>query len=122
MKTYTKGEDFKERGDIYKTFGITLLDKETKDHVNIIKVYDEQLRDRVLKSLINSNKIDWHRLKCEEASMFSRNTKIDCGASAEVIIWHNGDNRAYAMCFACADHNITNRRGIELARKEKKEN
>ena len=65
MKTYTKGEDFKERGDIYKTFGITLLDKETKDHVNIIKVYDEQLRDRVLKSLINSNKIDWHRLKCE---------------------------------------------------------
>jgi len=34
----------------------------------------------------------------------------------------NGDNRAYAMCFACADHNITNRRGIELARKEKKEN
>lgn len=68
---------------------------------------------------MGKKEIDWDRLKCEEASPLSYNIKIDCGAPAEVIIWHNKDRRAYAMCFGCADHNIRNRGGIELARKEK---
>jgi hypothetical protein len=62
--------------------------------------------------------IFWDVLKCEEAGPCSFKTKIDCGHPAEVIVWHNGDRRAWAMCFACADHNLRNRGGIELARKE----
>lgn len=66
----------------------------------------------------SKEKIDWKKLRCTEASMFSRETKIDCGKPAEFIIWHNSDRRAYAMCDSCADHNVKNRGGIELARKE----
>lgn len=62
--------------------------------------------------------IQWDLLRCEEASMFSLIMKINCGRPAEVIIYHNGDRRAWAMCLACADHNLRNRGGIELARKE----
>ena len=62
--------------------------------------------------------INWDKLRCQEASMFLITTKIDCGKPAEVIVWHNGDRRAWAMCLACADHNLRNRGGIELARKE----
>ena len=63
--------------------------------------------------------INWDKLKCEEASMFSKETYIPCAQQPVVaIIWHNGDRRAYTMCFGCADHNVKNRGGIELARKE----
>jgi hypothetical protein len=61
----------------------------------------------------------WDKLRCEEASAFSITSKIDCGLPAEVIVWHNGDRRAWAMCLGCADHNLRNRGGIELARKER---
>ena len=61
----------------------------------------------------------WDKLSCEEASMFSRETYIPCGQPATSIVWHNKDKRAYAMCFGCADHNVKNRRGIELAAKDK---
>jgi len=64
-------------------------------------------------------KINWPSLKCEEASMFSRETFIPCGDRATSIVWHNKDKRAYAMCFGCADHNVKNRGGIELAAKDK---
>ena len=66
-----------------------------------------------------SNTINWDNLKCEEASMFSKETYIPCGQPATSIVWHNKDKRAYAMCFGCADHNVKNRRGIELAAKDK---
>jgi hypothetical protein len=56
---------------------------------------------------------------CEEASPLSRAYKIDCGAPANAIIWHNKDQRAYVMCPPCASHNVANRGGIELVpRKE----
>jgi len=51
--------------------------------------------------------------------MFSRETFIPCGDRATSIVWHNKDKRAYAMCFGCADHNVKNRGGIELAAKDK---
>jgi hypothetical protein len=60
----------------------------------------------------------WDKLSCQEASMFSKETYIPCGQPAIAIIWHNKDKRAYPMCLGCADHNVKNRRGIELARKD----
>jgi hypothetical protein len=66
-----------------------------------------------------TNKINWEHLTCQEASMFSYGSYIPCGKQASSIIWHNKDRRAYAMCFGCADHNVKNRGGIELAAKDK---
>ena len=65
------------------------------------------------------NKINWDNLTCQEASIFSHETYIPCGQPATSIIWHNKDKRAYTMCFGCANHNVKNRRGIELAAKDK---
>jgi hypothetical protein len=64
-----------------------------------------------------NKKIRWDLLTCQEASQFSRETYIPCGASATSIIWHNKDRKAYAMCDMCADHNVKNRGGIVLAKK-----
>jgi len=73
-----------------------------------------------IASLIGTpeKKIRWDLLKCREASMFSRETFIPCGKPATSLVWHNKDKRAYPMCDMCADHNIKNRGGIELAKKE----
>jgi hypothetical protein len=63
-------------------------------------------------------KIDWVRLSCEEASPMSHATYIACGAPAVALVLHNRDRRTYAMCLACADHNIRNRGGVLVAEKE----
>ncbi len=54
---------------------------------------------------------------CQEASALSRMRYLACGQAAEVIVHHAKDRRAYYMCAMCADHNIRNRGGAELARK-----
>jgi hypothetical protein len=50
-------------------------------------------------------------LTCQEASIFSRETYIPCGAAAAAVVWHDKEQRAYVMCAACASHNARNRRG-----------
>lgn len=47
---------------------------------------------------------------CEEASVLSVETYIPCGRQAKHQIFHPRDNRTYAMCEACASHNLNNRR------------
>lgn len=46
--------------------------------------------------------------RCQEASSASHATYIACGALA-VFIVQTRDPHAYAMCDACADHNVRNR-------------
>ncbi len=49
-------------------------------------------------------------LRCEEASILSRETYIPCGAPAAAIVWHAHDGKhIYLMCLACAWHNVRNR-------------
>lgn len=62
--------------------------------------------------------IVWDNLRCEEVAFAVGVKTFNCGRPAEVIVFHNGDRRAWAMCLMCADHNIRNRGGIELARKD----
>jgi hypothetical protein len=51
-------------------------------------------------------------LRCQEASIHSRETYIPCGAPAAAVIWHQNDgHHTYLMCAACAFHNVKNRRG-----------
>lgn len=51
-------------------------------------------------------------LRCEEASIHSRETFIPCGAPAAAIVWHQHDGKhTYLMCAACAWHNVKNRGG-----------
>lgn len=57
-------------------------------------------------------------LKCEEASMHSRETYIPCGAPATGIVYHAKDRRAYLMCTPCQDHNVRNRGGRLLTTSE----
>ncbi len=64
------------------------------------------------------NEVKWEILTCQEASILSRQTKIDCGAPAVAIIWHNKDRRGYPMCEGCAAHNVKNRGGVLLTAKE----
>lgn len=49
--------------------------------------------------------------RCQEASSFSRETYLPCGAPAEYVIEHVGE-RCYYMCRACADHNVRSRGGV----------
>ena len=53
--------------------------------------------------------------RCEEASTFSREKYIPCGAPASAAVWHKKDRRMCVMCEACADHNVKNRGGVLLA-------
>lgn len=48
---------------------------------------------------------------CEEASIFSASRCIACGKSVTAQVYHPRDNRTYAMCTNCANHNIANRGG-----------
>lgn len=50
-------------------------------------------------------------IPCEEASMFSSERYIPCGQVATHLVYHKRDKRIYAMCMACADHNVRNREG-----------
>lgn len=45
---------------------------------------------------------------CQEASSLSHNTYIPCGRPAAFVV-KNSDPSPYAMCAACADHNVRNR-------------
>jgi hypothetical protein len=99
------------------------LSKLLEDPQTGLFTWNEMVNDRLKE--INSQykgsakKINWDNLRCEEASMFSKETYIPCGEPATSIIWHNKDKRSYLMCFGCADHNVKNRGGIELAAKDK---
>lgn len=57
--------------------------------------------------------------KCQEASIYSRDTYIPCGEVAVAIVRHENDRRSYYMCAACADHNVKNRGG-RLIHQDKK--
>lgn len=56
-------------------------------------------------------------LACEEANLYgilrpSRDgpVPVPCGEPAAAIVWHGRPGeRQYAMCYACADHNVRNR-------------
>jgi hypothetical protein len=51
-------------------------------------------------------------LKCEEASVLSREFFIPCGAAAAAVVWHRNDGKnTYLMCAMCAWHNVKNRGG-----------
>lgn len=54
--------------------------------------------------------------RCQEASVFSRESYIPCGAPAVAIV-DNGDSRPYYMCEGCADHNVRNRGARVVSRK-----
>lgn len=60
----------------------------------------------------------WKDQLCEEASMFSKEKYIPCGSIATFVIYHRKDNRSYFMCTLCAFHNVTNRGGKILFKKE----
>jgi KTSC domain len=53
-------------------------------------------------------------LTCEEASHLSAGTYIACGQPATKQIFHARDNATFAMCDACAGHNISNRGGRDV--------
>ena len=55
--------------------------------------------------------------RCQEASIFSRESYIPCGAPAVAVIRHKRE-RDYYMCLGCADHNLRNR-GATLVRQRK---
>ncbi len=46
---------------------------------------------------------------CEEASILSITRYIPCGNKATRQVYHPRDNKTYAMCEGCADHNVRNR-------------
>jgi hypothetical protein len=58
-------------------------------------------------------------IRCQEASIHSRETYIACGKPAVAVIWHEKDKRAYPMCHPCSDHNVRNRGGRLLMTCEK---
>ena len=43
---------------------------------------------------------------------------VACGEPAVAIVYHRRDHRSYYMCSRCADHNVRNRGGLLLERKE----
>lgn len=49
--------------------------------------------------------------RCQEASIFSRESYVPCSKPAVAIVRHEKDQRAYYMCAPCADHNVRNRGG-----------
>ncbi len=57
--------------------------------------------------------------KCQEASIYSYAFYVPCGNEAVAIVYQAKDRRAYYMCEACTYHNINNRGGKLVARKEK---
>ena len=54
-------------------------------------------------------------LRCQEASVLSRDSYIPCNGPAVAIVHHRKDRRSYYMCAGCTDHNLRNRGG-ELVR------
>lgn len=57
--------------------------------------------------------------KCEEASPQSHQFYIACGKPAEFIVQYlHGGEPPYAMCAACAEHNVLNRGAQYLMREE----
>lgn len=61
--------------------------------------------------------IIWKGVTCQETTGMIGDKYLRCGLPATVIVWHNGDQKAYPMCPMCGDHNVTNRGGIELVAK-----
>lgn len=59
-------------------------------------------------------KLNMEGMLCEEASIHSREKFIACGCRAAALVWHDRDQKAYAMCHACVGHNVRNRGGILL--------
>lgn len=53
--------------------------------------------------------------KCQEASLFSKETFIPCNGTPVVAIIANSDAHPYYMCAQCMDHNAINRGGIIVA-------
>jgi len=52
-------------------------------------------------------------MKCQEASILSKEYYIPCGAPATMIV-DNGDKQPYWMCEPCGTHNVRNRGGVKL--------
>ncbi len=63
--------------------------------------------------------IDLSKLRCQEATgVVIGDEPVPCHRPGAKVVFHQHDGRnVYVMCEACADHNIRNRRGIELIEK-----
>ncbi len=65
--------------------------------------------------------MDLSKCKCQEANMLGiciDGEPVPCGQPGDKVVFHQRDGRhVYVMCAGCADHNIRNRRGIELVAK-----
>lgn len=65
--------------------------------------------------------MDLSKIPCQEASltgMVINNEPVPCGMPGAKVVFHQHDGRnVYVMCASCADHNIKNRRAIELVPK-----
>lgn len=55
---------------------------------------------------------------CQEASQLSVRNYIPCYKPAVAIVRHDKDGRSYYMCLGCMDHNVRNRGGELITRKE----
>lgn len=66
--------------------------------------------------------IDLSKIPCQEANSMGieiAGEPVPCGQPGAKVVFHQHDGRnVYVMCAACADHNIRNRRGIELVPSE----
>lgn len=56
--------------------------------------------------------------KCQEASIYSVGFYIPCGAAAVAVVRHEKDRRSYYMCPPCTDHNVKNRGGKLILRRD----
>ena len=74
MKIYKKGDDFKERDDTYKTFGISEIDpndtfNSNHEHANKIEVYgDAKLRNKIIKLLTKDEELKEIKEATKEAN------------------------------------------------------
>lgn len=70
----------------------------------------------VINQLVGPDLLIPDTARCQEASVFSTDSYIPCGAPASAIVKHNGrTERPYFMCQACASHNVANRNASLLA-------
>lgn len=80
------------------------------------KVSDEQIAAAVAETGTPKVGIEGENASpsntCEEASPFGGGAYVPCGAPATKQVYHRKDNKTYAMCAGCADHNVRNRGGV----------
>lgn len=78
--------------------------------MRILAVSEEKERIKMTQ-LGSEGKVPSPSTTCEEASSLSHRFYIACGRPATKQVYHRRDNKTYAMCDSCTDHNVTNRGG-----------